>query len=160
VPELEHLQQAGGEQDPGGDRSPFHADAFTRSDQWSIISISHARSWPSFEEKEIRHRLAFGQRRNRKELGKMGRMVQVEIPEQWLQELDWGEEQVVQEIFQLGVYQLKVRRALELYRSGAGSLGYVAERLGISKRDLVREARVRGIEPAYDEQILAEELGE
>jgi hypothetical protein len=46
-----------------------------------------------------------------------------------------------------------------MYRAGVGSLGYVAERTGLSKRDLIREARVRGIEPSFDEQTVREELG-
>jgi len=67
---------------------------------------------------------------------------------------------VVQEIIQLGMYQLKVRRALEMYQAGMGSLGYAAERVGLSKRELVREARTRGILPPFDEEMVLEELGE
>jgi predicted HTH domain antitoxin len=89
----------------------------------------------------------------------MEKTISVEIPEQWLQGLDWDQSTVVQEIIQLGTYQLKVRRALETYQAGAGSLGYVAERAGLSKRDLIREARARGIEPPFDEQTVREELG-
>ena len=89
----------------------------------------------------------------------MEKTVSVEIPEQWLQGLDWDQRTVVQEIIQLGTRQLKIRRALELYQAGVGSLGYVAERVGLSKRDLIREARSRGIEPSYDEQTVREELG-
>jgi predicted HTH domain antitoxin len=89
----------------------------------------------------------------------MEKVVTVKIPEQWIQDLDWHEGAVVQEILQLGTYQYKVRRALEMYRAGAGSLGYVAEQAGLSKRDLIREARARGIEPPFDEQTVREELG-
>ena len=89
----------------------------------------------------------------------MEKTVSVEIPEQWLQGLDWDQRTVVQEIIQLGTHQLKIRRALELYQAGVGSLGYVAERVGLSKRDLIREARSRGIEPSFDEQTVREELG-
>ena len=67
---------------------------------------------------------------------------------------------MVQEIIQLGTYQLKVRRALEMYQAGAGTLGYVAEQAGLSKRDLIREARARGIEPPFNEQTVHEELGQ
>ena len=91
--------------------------------------------------------------------GRMEKVIRLEIPEQWLQGLDWDRGAVVQEIIQLGTYQLKVRRALEMYQAGAGSLGYVAEKAGLSKRDLIREARVRGIEPPFDEQTVREELG-
>ena len=65
----------------------------------------------------------------------------------------------MQEIIQLGTHQLRVRRALEMYQTGIGSLGYVAEKTGLSKRDLIREARARGIEPPFDEQAVHEELG-
>jgi predicted HTH domain antitoxin len=89
----------------------------------------------------------------------MEKVVTVEIPERWLQGMDWDQAAVVQEIIQLGVYQWQVRRALEMYRAGAGSLGYVAQKAGLSKRDLIREARARGIEPLFDEQTVREELG-
>ncbi len=90
----------------------------------------------------------------------MNNVIQVGIPEQWLQGLDWDQEAVGQEIIQLGTYQFKVRRALEKYLAGVGSLGYVAEKTKLSKRALIREARARGIEPLYDEQTVLEELGE
>jgi hypothetical protein len=44
------------------------------------------------------------------------------------------------------------------YRDGVGSLGYIAEQLGLSKRDLIREARMRGIEPDFSEETGQEEL--
>jgi hypothetical protein len=89
----------------------------------------------------------------------MEKTVTVEIPEQWFHDLDWQEGALLQEIIQLGTYQFKVRQALEMYQAGVGSLGYVAEKSGLSKRDLIREARARGIEPAFDEQTVREELG-
>lgn len=89
----------------------------------------------------------------------MEKIVTVEIPERWLKDLDWQQETLVQEIIQLGTYQFKVRQALEMYQAGMGSLGYVAEKSGLSKRDLIREARARGIEPPFDEQTVREELG-
>ncbi len=90
----------------------------------------------------------------------MEKVVKVEIPEEWLQDLEWDQATVMQEIVQLGVYQFKVRRALEMYQAGTGSLGYVAEKAGLSKRDLIREARARGIEPPFDEGTVREELGQ
>jgi predicted HTH domain antitoxin len=89
----------------------------------------------------------------------MEKVITIEVPEQWLKGLDWDESAVVEEIIQLGTYQLKVRRALEMYQAGSGSLGYAAERVGLSKRDLVREARARGIFPPFDEEMVREELG-
>jgi predicted HTH domain antitoxin len=90
----------------------------------------------------------------------MEKMVTVEVPVEWLEDLEWDESAVVQEIVQLGTYQFKVRRALGMYQTGIGSLGYAAEKTGLSKRDLVREARARGIVPPYDEETVREELGE
>ena len=89
----------------------------------------------------------------------MEKFIKVEIPAQWLQGLDWDQTAVIQEIIQLGIYQFKVRQALEMYLAGTGSLGYVAEKVGLNKRDLIREARARGVEPAFDEQTVFEELG-
>ena len=89
----------------------------------------------------------------------MEKTITMEIPEQWLQDLDLDQGMMIQEIVRLGVHQFKIRRALEMYRAGAGSLGYVAEKAGLSKRDLIREARARGIEPSFDEQTVREELG-
>jgi predicted HTH domain antitoxin len=95
----------------------------------------------------------------KKEQIRMEKTISVEIPEQWLKGLDWDQRTVVQEIVRLGTYQLKVRRALDMYQAGAGSLGYIAEKAGLSKRDLIREARSRGIAPPFDEQTVREELG-
>jgi hypothetical protein len=58
----------------------------------------------------------------------------------------------------MGLYQYKVERALNLYRAGVGSLGYIAEQLGLSKRDLIREARLRGLEPEFSDETVEEEL--
>ena len=87
----------------------------------------------------------------------MEQTVAMQIPRQWLEGV--SEEQVtLQQIFRLGLYQYKVERALALYRDDVGSLGYIAEQLGLSKRDLIREARVRGIEPDFSEETVREEL--
>jgi len=89
----------------------------------------------------------------------MEKVITLEVPEQWIKGLDLSQTTVMQEIVQLGVYQFKVRRALDMYQAGVGSLGYVAEKTGLSKRNLIREARARGIEPPFDEQTVREELG-
>ncbi|MFQ5814146.1 MAG: hypothetical protein ACE5I2_13305 [Anaerolineae bacterium] len=68
------------------------------------------------------------------------------------------EQTTLEQVFDLGLYQCKVERALALYRDGVGSLGYIAEQLGLSKRDLIQEARMRGIEPDFSEETVQEEL--
>jgi len=87
----------------------------------------------------------------------MEQTIALHIPRQWLEGV--SEEPVtLQHIFRLGLYRYKVEQALALYRDGVGSLGYVAEQLGLSKRDLIREARMRGIEPDFSEETVQEEL--
>jgi len=87
----------------------------------------------------------------------MEQVVAMQIPRHWLEGVP-EEQTTLQQIFRLGLYQYKVGRALALYRDGVGSLGYIAEQLGLSKRDLIREARMRGIEPDFSEETVREEL--
>ena len=87
----------------------------------------------------------------------MEKTVVVQIPRHWLEGVP-EEPVTLQQIFRLGLYQYKVERALALYRDGVGSLGYVAEQLGLSKRDLIREARARGVNPDYSEETVQVEL--
>jgi hypothetical protein len=89
----------------------------------------------------------------------MEKVIRLEIPERWFQGVDWDQATVMQEIIQLGIYQFKIHRALQMYQAGVGSLGYVAQKLEVSKRDLIREAKSRGIAPPFDEQTVREELG-
>jgi hypothetical protein len=87
----------------------------------------------------------------------MEQTIVMQIPRQWLEGIS-EEQTTLQQIFRLGLYQYKVERALALYRDGVGSLGYIAEQVGLSKRDLIREARMRGIEPDFSEETVQEEL--
>lgn len=87
----------------------------------------------------------------------MEQTVAIQIPRQWLKDVP-EEEATLQQIFKLGLDRYKVERALTLYRDGAGSLGYIAEQLGLPKRKLVQEARLRGIEPDFSKETVREEL--
>jgi predicted HTH domain antitoxin len=89
----------------------------------------------------------------------MDGMISVEVPQEWFEGLKAEQEAVIQEVVRLGIYEFKLRRALEMYQAGGGSLGYVASQVGLNKSDLVIEARSRGIEPPFDEQTVREELG-
>jgi hypothetical protein len=87
----------------------------------------------------------------------MEQTVAMQIPQSWLVGIP-QESLTLEQIFRMGLYQYKVERGLKLYLDGVGSLGYIAEQLGLSKRDLVREARLRGIEPDFSEETVQEEL--
>lgn len=88
----------------------------------------------------------------------MEKTIALEIPVSWLEGVS-EEPLTLQQIFRLGLRRYKIDRALNLYGEGVGSLGYVAEQLGLPKTELVREARLRGIEPDFSEQTIREELG-
>ncbi len=89
----------------------------------------------------------------------MEQTVAIQIPVQWLEDIP-EQETTRRQIFKMGLEQYKMERALSLYRNGAGSLGYIAEQLGLSKRKLVRKARLRGIEPDFTEETVREELAQ
>jgi predicted HTH domain antitoxin len=83
--------------------------------------------------------------------------VAVKIPRTWIKGLP-EEELTLKQILRLGIYQYKVGRAIQLYWDGVGSLGYVAEQMGLNKQELIREARHHNIDPEYSEQTVKEEL--
>ena len=83
--------------------------------------------------------------------------ITVKIPRTWIKGLP-EEELTLKQIIRLGIHQYKVERAIQLYREGVGSLGYVAEQTGLNKQDLIREARHHNIDLEYSEQTIKEEL--
>ena len=87
----------------------------------------------------------------------MEQNITVKIPRTWIKGLP-EEDLTLKQIIRLGIHQYKVERAIQLYRDGVGSLGYVTERIGLNKQDLIREARHHNIDPEYSEQTIKEEL--
>lgn len=62
------------------------------------------------------------------------------------------------EVLSLGLEEYRFQRALALYQKGAGSIGYVAELVGIPRRVLTEEARRRGVLPNYDEHFAEQDV--
>ncbi|MCB0159616.1 MAG: hypothetical protein KDD83_15895 [Caldilineaceae bacterium] len=89
----------------------------------------------------------------------MTKRIEVEVPEDWLDEQGRLPVETANEIVRLGLEQLKIAQALTIYQSGAGSLGFAAESVGVAKRILIQAARLRGILPAFDDQTVREEMG-
>jgi len=87
----------------------------------------------------------------------MDRSVVIQVPPEWLQNVP-EETLTLRQIFKMGLTQYKIERALALYREGNGSLGYLAENLGLPKQQLIIAARQQGIEPDFSEEALREEL--
>lgn len=87
----------------------------------------------------------------------MEQHITVQIPRNWVEGFP-QEELTLQQIFRLGLKQYKMERAIQLYRDGVGSLGYIGEKMGLDKRDLIREARLHDMEPEFSEETVREEL--
>jgi predicted HTH domain antitoxin len=85
--------------------------------------------------------------------------ITVEISEDLLREIPLQDKAVIRQIFELGLTQLKVEVVLRRYREGGMSLGYAARLAGVPKREMILQARARGIMPRFSEQTVREELG-
>jgi hypothetical protein len=62
-----------------------------------------------------------------------------------------------QEVLVLGLREWKVRKALEAYGRGEGSLAYAAQRAGISLREMIPLAYAHGLTPK-SESVGTDEL--
>lgn len=84
--------------------------------------------------------------------------MQVLVPEEWRREI--ADAATLLEVLSLGLEEYRIRRALTLYQHEAGSLGYVADVVGISKRVLLEEARRRGFLPLVEDTFVEEDLAQ
>jgi len=82
--------------------------------------------------------------------------VQLEIPKEWASELQ--DQATLMEILSLGIRERRFEQALGLYQKGVGSIGYVAELVGLPERVLIEEARKRGVLPQYDDRFIEQDL--
>ncbi len=89
----------------------------------------------------------------------------VKLPKSLLDEIDalaraTGRErsEVVREALRLGLRELKVLLAIDLYTRGLVSLGRAAEIAGLSLWELVEELRKRGLALRYGKERFVEEL--
>ena len=86
----------------------------------------------------------------------MSRVV-VEIPDELLEEFKQHQDNL-REVLLLGLQQLKTLEALTLYSRGVVSIGRATELAGVSRQELIRQARAAGISPRWSEQMALEEL--
>jgi predicted HTH domain antitoxin len=84
-------------------------------------------------------------------------VIQLQVPVEW--EEDLRDPAVLLEVLGLGLEEYRIRQALLLYQKGLGSLGYVADIVGIPERVLMEEARRRGVLPHYDNHFADQDLG-
>ncbi|HEX6899486.1 MAG TPA: hypothetical protein VF789_07235 [Thermoanaerobaculia bacterium] len=55
-----------------------------------------------------------------------------------------------QEVLTLGLREWRIRRALESYRRGEGSLAYAARQAGVSLREMIPLAYAHGLTPKVE----------
>ena len=89
----------------------------------------------------------------------MSQSVTIQIPNDWIEDLP-KKKLILEEIFKMGIYEYKIKQTIQLYQEKVGTLGYISEKIGILKVDLIRGLRTRNIEPNFSEVTLKEELGE
>ena len=86
----------------------------------------------------------------------MEKMV-IEIPDELVQEFELYQDRL-REVILLGLLQLKVQEALLLYSRGLVSFARAAELAGLSRPEMIRQARAFDVQPRRSERMVQEEL--
>ncbi len=81
----------------------------------------------------------------------------VEIPDDLAIELHQYRDRI-REVIALGLLQLKAQEALALYARGVVSLERAAEIAGLSRQEMVHQARAQDIQPRWTEEMAQAEL--
>ena len=79
--------------------------------------------------------------------------VSIPLPEDLARQLPDGLKER-QAVVELGLREWRIRRALEDYRQGVGSLAFAARQAGISLREMIPLAFAHGLQPKVDEADL------
>jgi hypothetical protein len=84
--------------------------------------------------------------------------VSIVIPDELASQLP-SDPELRQEVLVLGLREWRIRKALEAYKRGEGSLGYAARQAGVSLREMIPLAYAHGLAPkaegeAADEPVL------
>ncbi len=83
--------------------------------------------------------------------------VVIEIPDELVAEFKQYKD-ILREVLILGLFQLKAQQALTLYSRGVVSLARAAELAGLSRQDMIRQARALGIQPRWSDSMVKAEL--
>lgn len=85
--------------------------------------------------------------------------INIKVPDEWIKDLP-KEKLIFKQVFKLGINQYKLEKAIKFYQTNLGSVGFIAEQVGIEKEKLIKELRSLGLEPDFSDQTLEEELSE
>ncbi len=80
-----------------------------------------------------------------------------DLPDELMREIDPYRGRI-QELVLLGLAQLKAQEALALYTRGVVSFARAAEIAGLTRPEMIRQARAFGIRPRWSEQMAEEEM--
>ncbi len=83
--------------------------------------------------------------------------VVIEIPDELVAEFKQYKD-ILREVLILGLFQLKAQQALTLYSRGVVSIARAAELAGLSRQDMIRQARALGIQPRWSDSMVKAEL--
>ena len=83
--------------------------------------------------------------------------VVIEIPDELVAEFKQYKD-MLREVLILGLFQLKAQQALTLYSRGVVSLARAAELAGLSRQDMIRQARALGIQPRWSDSMAQAEM--
>jgi hypothetical protein len=81
----------------------------------------------------------------------------IELPDELARQVKPYEGRM-EELVLLGLAQIKAHEALLLYTRGAVSFARAAEIAGLSRPEMIRQARAQGIQPRWSEETVREEL--
>ena len=82
--------------------------------------------------------------------------IKLEIPEDILKNVDIKDPSQLEEIFRIGIKQIKIEKALHSYNEGKISLAKAAELEDISLSEMMMQASARGLKPSYDKKMIEE----
>jgi predicted HTH domain antitoxin len=80
------------------------------------------------------------------------------LPDTLARELASLDAEVLTDLLARGLRQWRIEKALERYVAGEMSFAAAAELAGVRRDELAREAYARGLEPAFTEETVMEEL--
>lgn len=83
--------------------------------------------------------------------------VSILIPDELARQLPPDPDQR-QEVLVLGLREWRIRKALEAYKRGEGSLGYAARQAGVSLREMIPLAYAHGLEPRTEDAEAGEPI--
>ena len=85
-------------------------------------------------------------------------MIKLEIPEDMLKNVDIRDLSQLEEIFKIGIRQMKIEKALHSYKEGKISIAKAAELADIPLSEMMMQASARGLKPLYDRKMVEEEM--